>query len=194
MGLNKALSPFLGQLLIQRIVDQFSAVADEIIITTNQPEKFRFLGLPMFQDVLPGKGALGGLYTALLHAGQPLLGVVACDMPFANPALLQHQAELMGRSDIVIPLLPGGYEPMHAVYRRATCLPVVEQALQGNQLKIISLFPSLRVHPISREECLQFDPDELSFINVNTPQELQAAEATALARLSAPPAPGRERD
>ena len=61
MGQDKALMPFLGQPLIQRVVKRLSAIADEIIITTNQPDSYRFLGLPLFPDTRPGHGALGGL-------------------------------------------------------------------------------------------------------------------------------------
>ncbi|MFL7867205.1 MAG: molybdenum cofactor guanylyltransferase, partial [Anaerolineales bacterium] len=56
MGRDKALMPFLGRPLIQRVVDRLSPIADEIIVTTNNPDDYRFLGLPLFPDLKPGRG------------------------------------------------------------------------------------------------------------------------------------------
>ena len=88
MGQDKALIPFLGDHLIQRVRGRVAPLADELLVTTNQPQGYRFLGLPLFPDLIPGRGALGGLYTALSAASQPLVAVVACDMPFVNAEML----------------------------------------------------------------------------------------------------------
>jgi len=181
MGQDKALMPFLGQPLIQRTVARMQSVADEIIITTNQPENYAFLRLPLFTDIRAGRGALGGLYSALASASQPLVAVIACDMPFANPGLLAYQAHLLENeaADVVIPLPGGGYEPLHAVYRRATCLTAVEWALDNEQWKLISWFSRVKVRELTDQECLALDPLGQAFANVNTPQELAEAELKA---------------
>src|SRR5512138_1280386 len=84
MGENKALKRFAGQVLIERIISRLRPLAQEILITTNQPELYGFLELPLVPDLITGKGALGGLYTALSSACYSYVGVVACDMPFVN--------------------------------------------------------------------------------------------------------------
>src|SRR5512141_666268 len=89
MGENKALKPFLGRPLIQRVVERLAPIADEVLITTNQPDQFAFLKVPLFPDQRPGRGALGGLHTAIASAHEPYVAVVACDMPFASAQLLQ---------------------------------------------------------------------------------------------------------
>src|SRR5512143_3119304 len=88
MGENKALKPFLGEPLIQRVIQRLRPVADEVLITANDPLEYLFLGVPVFPDVRPGRGPLGGLYTALAKATHPTAAVVACDMPFASAPLL----------------------------------------------------------------------------------------------------------
>jgi molybdopterin-guanine dinucleotide biosynthesis protein A len=182
MGQDKALLPFLGQPLIQRVAAKMASLADEVLVTTNRPDDYAFLGLRLGSDLRPGRGALGGLYTALSLASQPVVGIVACDMPFASASLLAHQVELLETeaADVVIPLLEGGYEPLHAVYRRETCLPAVEWALDHDLWKLIAWFPRVKVRTVSLEECRQYDPTGLTFANINTPQEL--AEAEELAR------------
>ncbi len=106
MGQNKAIPLFKGQPLIQRVVDRVQLVADELLVTTNGPELLKFLNLPMFVDTLPGTGALGGLYTALSAASNPLVAVIACDMPFVSAGLLEYERDLCGGDwDVVIPPL-----------------------------------------------------------------------------------------
>ena len=180
MGQDKALLPFIGQPLIQRLVTRLRPIANEIIISANKPEAFGFLGLPLFPDEIP-RGALGGLYTAIKKASHPFVAVIACDMPFANPTLLEYQLRLLqdGNDDIAIPINAAGYEPLHAVYRRETCLPAIERALDHDQWKIISWFPNVNVRTLLPEECRIYDPQALAFWNVNTPQEFSEAEIIA---------------
>jgi molybdenum cofactor guanylyltransferase len=185
MGQDKALVPFLGQPLIQRVVTRIASIADEVIVTTNRPADYAFLNLPLFSDIYSGRGPLGGLYTALSSASQPLVAVIACDMPFVSPNLLAFQARIIETeaADVVIPFPKEGYEPLHAVYRRETCLPVVEWALDNEQWKLIAWFPKVKVRTLTAEECRQYDPGGLAFANLNTPHEL--AEAEELARHAA---------
>jgi len=182
MGTNKALLPFLGQPLITRVIERLKGLGDEVLVTTNQIDRFEFLHLPLFADILPGKGALGGLYTALFSAKFPLVGVVACDMPFASAALLDYERCVLETEgvDVVIPATRQGYEPLHAVYRRAACLPAVETALKHEQHRLISWFPKVKVRVLTRDEIIARDPDGKAFLNINTPDELTQAESSAL--------------
>jgi molybdopterin-guanine dinucleotide biosynthesis protein A len=82
MGEDKALKPFLGRPLIQRVIERLALMADEVLVTTNRPEAFAFLNLPLFPDLKPGR-ALGGLYTALASSNCELWGwrPVTCPSP-----------------------------------------------------------------------------------------------------------------
>lgn len=181
MGSDKGRRPFLGGTLIERVIGQLQGLADEIIVTSNQPDDYAFLGLPVFTDTLPGRGALGGLFTALQAASHEQVAVVACDLPFVSAQLLQHLHTRMtaGDWDVVIPTSKAGLEPLQAVYRRETCLPAVQAALQQGEWKLISFFPRLRVLALPLEQVRIFDPQERIFLNVNTPRELALAEKLA---------------
>jgi molybdopterin-guanine dinucleotide biosynthesis protein A len=181
MGQDKALLPFLGQPLIQRLTERLSPLADELLVTTNRPEAYQFLGLPLITDVIPGRGSLGGLYTALSAAHQPLVAVVACDMPFASPLLLQAERHLLlaTGSDAVIPQTEGGTEPFHAVYRREVCLPAIQAAIAADRWRVDAWFPQVKLRLMLPEEVRLFDPQGIAFGNVNTPQELAQAEELA---------------
>ena len=184
MGEDKALKPFLGRPLIQRVVDRLNSIADEIIVTTNRPDAYSFLRLRLVTDLKPGRGALGGLYTAIASASHPIVAVVACDMPFASPTLLETAIRLLveEEADVVIAKSEEGYEPLHAVYRRDMCLPAIESAIDSDQWKVIAWFPQVKVRVLTPEEIKAADPDGLAFWNVNTPEEFAKAEALAISQ------------
>jgi molybdopterin-guanine dinucleotide biosynthesis protein A len=102
-------------------------------------------------------------------------------MPFASAPLLEAAARLLvnEEADVVIAKGEEGYEPLHAVYRRETCLPAIEAALDADLWKVVAWFPQVRVRVLTSEEVRRYDPDGLAFWNVNTPEEFQRAEAIA---------------
>lgn len=173
--------PFLGRPLILRILERLSGLADEVILSANHPEEYAFLGLPIHPDLQPGCGVLGGLYTSLMAAKGESVAVVACDMPFASFALFKYELELLSKTgvDVVIPTTPKGLEPLHAIYRRKTCLPVIQSALESGQLKLISWLPQVRLRLVQPEEIESLDPTGLAFWNLNTPEEFRQAQERA---------------
>jgi len=181
MGEDKALKQFLGHPLIQRVVERLDPIADEIIVTTNRPDAYAFLNLRLVSDLKPGRGALGGLYTAIASATHPIVAVVACDMPFASPKLIEAMSKLLVEEevDVVIAKSDEGYEPLHAIYRRDTCLPAIESAIAADQWKVIAWFPQVKVRVLTPEEIKSADPNSLAFWNVNTPEEFTKAEQLA---------------
>jgi molybdopterin-guanine dinucleotide biosynthesis protein A len=181
MGQDKALLPFMGRPLIERVLQRVAPIADEVLITTNRPDAYAYLGVRLASDVLPSRGALGGLFTALSFASQPLAAVIACDMPFINPDLLaaeRHLLEMSG-ADVVVPRTDSGLEPFHAVYRRQNCLPHIQAALEADKWRVDSWYSQVKVHIMHTEEILSHDPRQLSFWNVNTPEELEVATRLA---------------
>ena len=182
MGSDKGLVLFRGQPLIQRVIDRVKKTADELLVTTNSPENYSFLGIPLHEDILPNRGALGGLYTALYSASNPLVAVLACDMPFINVSLLEYEVDQMMdvSIDLTIPQTSAGVEPFFAIYRRKTCLPSVRSALEAGLWRVDSWFDDVAKLVIPSDQLRNFDPDLLSFINVNTPDELERAEQIAV--------------
>ena len=181
MGEDKALKIFLGKPLIQRVLERMIPIADEIIVTTNRPAEYTFLNYRLIPDLKPGRGALGGLYTAIASATHPLVAVVACDMPFASQMFFEGARRLMVKeeADVVIAKTDEGYEPLHALYRRETCLPAIESAIDADQWKVIAWFPQVKVRTLMPEEIKTLDPSGLCFWNLNTPEEFAEAERRA---------------
>jgi len=181
MGQDKALLPFLGATLIERVINRVAPLGDELLITTNHPQEYQEFNYKLFQDILPGTGALGGLFTALSVASFPIVIVVACDMPFVNVDILRSSIEKLqsNKVDVVIPKTTKGYEPFHAVYRRETCLPEIQNAIESGERRLISWFSNVNITPIPESELRLHDPQRIAFRNLNTREDFLLAEELA---------------
>ena len=186
MGTNKGLVDFQGIPLVQRVMERLKPIADELLVTSNEPEAYRFLGVPIYPDLIPGQGALGGLYTALSVANFPLVAVVACDMIFASPELFSAERDylLAQNVDGVVPQTEMGYEPFHAVYRREVCLAAVKAALESGKKRANAWFPSVNLAFFSPEQIAVVDPAGVAFINLNAPRNYKRPRRASPKRIA----------
>jgi molybdopterin-guanine dinucleotide biosynthesis protein A len=181
MGKDKGLLPFLGVPLINRLIDRFSDFAPEILIISNNPVLAQEVDLPVGKDVIPGRGALGGLLTALTLPSTPLVGLIGVDLPFASPGLIREMADRLGDSswDCVIPSTEFGLEPLHAVYRREVCLTYVQEAINQDLWKMNSWHGNAKLKILDPGETRKITGSDVTFLNLNTPEEFSAAEDLA---------------
>ena len=182
LGRDKAVEPFGGQPLIRRVIERVAPLADEIVVVVADTARGQALPLDVEHrvavDIYPDGGSLGGIFSGLSTANTDWGLVVACDMPFLNVPLLEYMLGQRNGCDAVVPQ-PGAFpEPTHALYSRA-CLPHIEARLRANDLKISGFFEEVRVRYVDEEEIRQFDPELLSFFNVNSPEDLARAHALA---------------
>ncbi|MCH8191964.1 MAG: molybdenum cofactor guanylyltransferase [Chloroflexi bacterium] len=184
LGRDKRLEPFAGQPLLSRVMARLAPVCDALVAVVADETMEDGLPLPagatLVADRYPGKGSLGGIYTGLAAASTPWAFVVACDMPFLNASLIEHMLSLRRGHDVVVPILDGRPEPTHAAYAQA-CLPAIKHRLERDQLKIIGFFDDVRVRYVPEDELRRFDPDLLTFFNINTQADLDRALALAKA-------------
>jgi molybdopterin-guanine dinucleotide biosynthesis protein A len=177
-GEPKALLELGGKRIIEHVVNAVASVLDDLLVVTNTPERYAFLGLPMVPDAYPDGGALGGIYTGLRAAGGDAAFTVACDMPFVHPAIVRMVVERAGDGDVVIPRTGAQLETLHAVYGKA-CLGPMETCLRAGRLKIVGFFPDVRVVELDAAPMGRHRAPEVAFMNVNTPDELARARALA---------------
>ena len=185
MGQSKATVPFGGRPMICRLIERLSPAADELIITTNEAKRLQFvhemypeLHIRLVKDEYNFRGALPGLFTALKAASCPYVAVVACDMVLASAALVCAQAIDMNENecDVVVPVNKHGFEPFHALYRKATCLPAIQQRLGEGEKRAQSFFNLVHVQEFPHARVLQVAPMGGCFVNANTPEELARLE------------------
>jgi len=169
--------------LLQRVLSQLTPFNRDIIIVTagkkSLPQINGYQRSRIVTDIYLGKGALGGIYTGLAASDSPYNLVVACDMPFLNQALLRYMMELSAGFDLVLPRLGELLEPLHAVYAQS-CLAHIEKLLKRDNLEIRALFSLVKVRYVESDEIDWFDPQHLSFFNVNTEADLEKARQMAM--------------
>jgi molybdenum cofactor guanylyltransferase len=177
-GRPKALIEVGGRSIIERVLAVLAPAVDEVLVVTNTPELYAFLGLPMVGDVYPDHGSLGGIYSGLKAAAGQAALTVACDMPFLHPEIVKLVAQRAGEGDVVIPRVGRQLETMHAAYGKA-CLPHIEARLEAGRLKIVDFFEKVRVVEIAEADVARFRDPQIAFMNVNAPDELDRARALA---------------
>lgn len=180
LGRDKAVEPFAGEPLIRRVIRRASEAVAARHVVVVVADTARAAALPLDDhhvtavDVFPNCGSLGGIYTGLDAAPTEWSLVTACDMPFLSADLLAHMAGLRDGADAVVPIVDGRPEPTHALYARR-CLPAIEKRLRAGQLKISGFFDDVSVRYVAENDVKLFDPDLLSFFNINRPEDLARA-------------------
>jgi molybdenum cofactor guanylyltransferase len=175
MGRDKAFLPFGKGLLIERVIEVVQQVIDDVILITNTPEQYQHFGLPMFSDVIPQAGSLGGIYTGLVSAKTPHSLCLACDMPFVKPEFLRLLCDTAAEADVVIPRNAEDFQPLCAVYSQV-CREPIRQKIEASRLKITGFFDQVRVRIIEGELLARYDPHDILFFNANTPEEYAKAQ------------------
>ncbi|MCZ7626531.1 MAG: molybdenum cofactor guanylyltransferase [Candidatus Methylomirabilota bacterium] len=176
MGVNKAFIEFGGKRLIEATVECLRSLFPEVLVIANDPLRYAYLGVKVVPDLIPDSGSLGGIYTGLATASHPACFIVACDMPFLNIDLIKLLVREAEGWDVVVPRVKGELQPLHAVYAKS-CLPLIKESIDASVLKIARFFPKAKVKIIDEPALRAVDPDLLGFVNVNTPLELEQAEA-----------------
>jgi len=170
-GRNKALVEFQGIRLIERVVRTLRPIFRHLILITNTPHEYGYIGLPAYEDLVKGIGPLGGIYTGLKVISNETGFFVACDMPFLNSELINHTIKIREGFDAVIPRINWKVEALHALYSRK-CLSAIKEMIDSKEYQIIKFFNKINVRYIEEEEIRLIDPKLRSFYNINRPDEL----------------------
>ena len=175
---DKALEIIGNRSLLERVVFHLSFFNSDILVVTAPNQSYPQLGgypkLRVVTDIYLNKGPLGGIYTGLKASNSFYNLVVACDMPFLNQALLHYMLQISAGFDLVVPRLGDMVEPLHAVYSKG-CLTPIESLLKQGNLGVRQLFTLVRVRYVEAEEINRFDPEHLSFFNINSQADLEKA-------------------
>ncbi|MDT8436871.1 MAG: molybdenum cofactor guanylyltransferase [Gemmatimonadota bacterium] len=191
-GSPKARAQVRGVALADRALAALEGAADRVAVVANDPRDAGTSRHPVRPDVLPGRGVLGGILTAVRWAreeGRDAALVLACDMPLVPAALLRRLAERAGPGRVVLPASDGprGMEPLCAAYGAATG-PAIEDALGRGERAVISFFADVEIDVLPIDEVRRFGPPERLFWNVNRPEDRARAERW----LTADPGVGKE--
>ncbi|MEI6127509.1 MAG: molybdenum cofactor guanylyltransferase [Pseudomonadota bacterium] len=167
---DKSLYSYHGKPLIRHVYDRLSELFPKVCVVANDAAKYVFLHAEIIPDRIPGLGPLGGLYTALDHAATEKIFFCGCDMPCISAGLIRHMIALSSDYDVVVPVVPKGYEPLHAVYAKR-CLAFVKDGIESGCRKIIAFYPHIRLKEVAVEEMQRFGNWEEMLCNINYKHE-----------------------
>ena len=177
LGRNKAMETIGGVPLIERVINSLTPITNKLILVTGKDNKSfsSIKSVEIVADIHPDKGPLSGIYTGLYYSGNLTNIVVACDMPFLNTELLEHMTKLLPSFDAIVPRWPNGQiEALYAAYS-ISCLPAIRKNLENNQFSVNAFLKKMHVLHLNKRGFSKFDPDLLSFFNINTQADVDLA-------------------
>jgi molybdopterin-guanine dinucleotide biosynthesis protein A len=174
-GQEKYFFTYQGRTFIERLVDSLKEVVDEIILVARNPEQCRRFeridGIRCINDIRTGLGPIGGLHAGSVAAHGDLIFVSACDMPCINPAVISYLFKSIEGYDAAIPVWnPEMLEPLHAVYRKTALVSYLES---HDSLSLRAMIMNLSARYVPVDEIKKFDPDLLTFTNINKLEDLE---------------------
>ena len=181
LGRSKALQAIGGKSLVQWVVDHLAILSIEIIIATAHGETIpcsSAVKIKTVADIYPGKGPLVGIYSGLIASSSSWAIVVGCDTPFLSDGLLEYMTQICSTFDVVVPRIKNKLEPLCAVYSK-NCSSPIQSLLEQDELRIRNLFSMVKVKYVEEDEINRFDPEHLSFFNINSQADLDRARKLA---------------
>jgi molybdopterin-guanine dinucleotide biosynthesis protein A len=166
--------PFNGSTLLQSVINLVQPMFPLTLLSVREPRKE--IALPQVLDKQTNGGPLAGLVSALEIISTPWAFVVACDMPFIAPAMIEHLATLRSGSQAVIPLAQGYAQPLLAFYAQS-CLPALREHLVNGNKSLLGALEKLDPRLVVMVELPVTDMQLRSFIDLDTPQDVMQAEA-----------------
>ncbi len=195
MGQDKALLKLGNKTMIERVVIPLQGIFKNILVVTNEPEKYNMLkNVKFVGDCVKTKekSSLIGLYSGLKQSETSHIFAIGCDMPFVNTGFIKYMVNLLKDEDVVVPFCSNGlierttdlpknkdmaappareyYQPLYAIYGKG-CISEFEELLGKGCYRIASIFKNVNTKKITEEEIKRFDSYMLCFKNINTYEE-----------------------
>ena len=171
MGQDKATLEINGKALIHYIFDKVKNIFQNIVIVSNNHSAFKGINVPVIKDIVPVRGSMVGIVSALMYSHDPYVFVCACDMPFIHENAIHYMMNEMNGEDIIIPKTEKGYEPLHALYGRS-CISHMLTAIERDKLKIAGIFPVLTVKAMNDHTSF-YNNGRSVFTNITTAADLE---------------------
>lgn len=177
MGANKAFVELDKKPLVRRVVEnlQKPKIFNRIFLVVNDLTQFLSIELELYSDIFPEHGPLGGLHTALHFCKSDYLFVSACDTPLVKPEIIELITHNARGFDACVPVINGNFEPLLAAYSKRA-LKAVESAINRGERRVVSFFNGVKLKKISEDEIKNLDPKLASFLNANSPEDLERAK------------------
>ncbi|KON34005.1 MAG: hypothetical protein AC479_02395 [miscellaneous Crenarchaeota group-6 archaeon AD8-1] len=184
-GTDKGLLKIANRSLIMYVTEIASLITDEIFIVTNSNRKIELyskevknLKIKYFLDLYNDIGPLAGIYTGLINSKKEYSLIIPFDTPFLSKKILFLLIKLCEDKNAIIPRWPNGHiEPLHAVYKTKIAFTAAKDAIANKEKKVSAMIQRIDdVCYISTNSLRKYDPTLQTFLNINTPLDLEKAK------------------
>ncbi len=177
MGQDKSQLKLAGMTMVEIIVQKLKKIFEEIIVVGEREEQISSLPVTFTRDIIvkPVKNSLTGVHAGLSKSSSDYSFVVACDMPFLNLNLVKYLSEYPAQGyDLVVPLVKDCHQSLHAVYSKR-CVDYIAEHLNQDYYRIGYFITRINTKYIPQKEIEKYDPELLSFLNINTREQYEKA-------------------
>jgi molybdopterin-guanine dinucleotide biosynthesis protein A len=161
-----------GRRIIDSNVVILERIFDKVLLSTNNPEDYCYLGLPMVGDTMRQRGPMTGILSALNIPEISEIFVTACDMPFISSELIQYIVDQWDKKwDASVPLFESKPQPLLGIYSKNTAYHM-EASIKHGKRSLRSFLKDIHVLYISEKDVRRIDREGKSFVNINTPEDV----------------------
>jgi len=159
--------------ILESNIELLNGIFDRVIISTNNPELYFYLGVPMVGDVFEHRGPMTGILSVLSIPEVSALFVTACDMPFIESELIKYIVDKWsGRRDAIVPIFDNKPQPLLGIYSK-TIAQNMEQSIKNGERSLRKFLRRIDVLYIEEKDVRAIDPEGRSFVNINTMEDFQ---------------------
>ncbi|HOO57520.1 MAG TPA: molybdenum cofactor guanylyltransferase [bacterium] len=175
MGCEKWDLHFDGMPLLQHIIKEVEPYYENIVLSTNRPEKYRYLGFPCIPDEVHGCGPIGGIFSVINSFEADLYQFVPCDTPFIDGKTVNAITELTVNSDAGLLKTPDGPQPLFSCFT-TRAREKLESAIIRREFRILKSLADLNVRKITISDLGIENCWRKMFFNINSPEDLEQAK------------------
>jgi len=197
MGTPKAALEWHGSTLLRRttgILGRVTGGRVVVVRAAGQPLPELPGSVTVVDDPREGRGPVQGIAAGLaaLRGEADIAFITSTDMPFLHPAFVRRVLRTLEEdeaTDVALPFARGYRQPLAAAYR-VTLAEAAERLVKEDRLKPAFLFEQCAVAQLDDDALLSdpvldaLDPDLDSVVNVNTPEDYDAARTRRAPRIS----------
>ena len=129
MGENKSLMKIGDKTVIERTLTLMHSLFQEVILITNTPEEYKFLNIPLFEDIYKYMGPLAGIHSGLLNSRTESNFIISCDIPLITKEIIEYIIEYDTTHPITVCKADGYIQQLAGKYSKSL-LPKIETLLK----------------------------------------------------------------
>ncbi len=159
--------------IIESNIETLKKIFTKVIISTNNPELYFYIGVPMIGDVVDQRGPMTGILSALVMPDVSDIFVTACDMPFINVILIKYLRDKWeDKWDAVIPVFHKRPQPLFGIYSKRIAHNI-EESINNGQRSLREFLQTIEVLYVDEDEFRDIDAEGRSFVNINTMEDFK---------------------